>query len=120
MRLMALVVSGAFLWPVSVFSAISMGRFELGNDLLGVCSDDHHFNQAYCKGYAVGVADALMAANAMKANGYEVPSACIPNNVKSEQVRDVLVQYLNAHPEKRHEPAAGHALLALQAAFPCK
>jgi hypothetical protein len=40
--------------------------------------------------------------------------------VKTEQVRDVVVQYLNAHPEKRHEPAAARTLIALQAAFPCK
>lgn len=65
-----------------------------------------------------------MAVNAMKANGYPIPSVCIPADehvhVKSEQVRDVVVQFLNARPEKRHEPAAGHAFLALQAAFPCK
>src|SRR5262249_12583087 len=115
------VMAVALFWSVSVFSqSFPMGRFESGNDLIQVCSDDHHFNQAYCNGYAVCVADALMAVNAMKANGYEVPSACIPIDVKSEQVRDVVVQYLNAHPEKRHEPAAGHALVALQAAFPCK
>src|SRR5262249_59988430 len=85
------------LWSASVFSqSFPMGRFESGNDLLSVCSDDHHFNQAYCKGYAVGVVDALMAVNAMKANGYEVPTACLPKGeqVKSEQVRDVVVQYL--------------------------
>ena len=117
------VMAVALFWSVSVFSqSFPMGRFESGNDLIQVCSDDHHFNQAYCKGYAVGVADALMAVNAMKANGYAIPTACIPSgeHVKSEQVRDVVLQYLNAHPEKRHEPAAGHALMALQAAFPCK
>jgi hypothetical protein len=56
----------------------------------------------------------------MKANGWAIPSACIPQHVKTEQVRDVVVQYLAAHPEIRHEAAGGHALLALQAAFPCK
>ena len=99
-----------------------MGSFETGNNLFGVCSDDHHFNQAYCKGYAVGVADALMAVNAMKANGFAIPSACTPQgeHVKPEQVRDIVVQYLTAHPEIRHKAAGGHALVALQAAFPCK
>jgi hypothetical protein len=97
-----------------------MENFENGNDLLGVCSDGHAVNQFYCQGYAAGVADALIAVNAMKANGYPVPTACIPQHVKSEQVRDVVVQFLTAHPEKRHQPAAGHALVAQQAAFLCK
>jgi len=78
------------------------------------------FNQAYCKGYAVGVTDALMAVNAMKANGLAI--ACIPvgEHIAPEQVRDVVMQWLIAHPERRHQPAAGDALVALQAAFPCK
>jgi hypothetical protein len=118
------VIAVALLWPVSVFSEFRMDSFERGNDLLQICSDSRDVFQSYCKGYAVGVADALMAVNAMKANGYTIPSACIPvdepAHVKSERVRDVVVQFLTAHPEKRHEAAAGHAFLALQAAFPCK
>jgi len=117
------VMAVALFWSASVFSQnIPMGRFESGNDLIGLCSDGRVAFESYCRGYAVGVADALMAVNAMKANGYAIPTACIPSgeHVKSEQVRDVVLQYLNAHPEKRHEPAAGHALMALQAAFPCK
>jgi len=112
----------ALFWSASVFAEFPMGSFETGNDLVGVCSDGHDVLQSYCKGYAVGVADAVMAVKAMKANGYEVPYACIPagEHVKSEQVRDVVVQYLTAHPEIRHQAAAGYALMALQAAFPCK
>jgi len=97
-----------------------MGSFETGNDVFGVCSDRREFLQGYCEGYVMGVADALMAVKAMKENGWAIPSACIPQHVKTEQVRDVVAQYLTAHPEKRHEAAAGHALVALQAAFPCK
>jgi len=116
------VMAVALFWSASAFSEFPMGSFETGNDLLGVCSDGHHFNEAYCKGYAVGVADAAMALNAMKANGYPIPSVCLPEgqHVKSEQIRDVVVQYLTAHPEIRHQAAGGHALVALSAAFPCK
>jgi hypothetical protein len=67
-----------------------------------------------------GVADALTAVTSLKENGYEVPSACPPKDVVVEQARDVVMQFLTAHPEIRHEAVAGHALLALQAAFPCK
>jgi len=110
------VMAVALFWSASVFAEFPMGSFETGNDLFGVCSDGREYLQGYCQAYVVGVADA------MKANGYPIPSACIPKgeHVKSEQVRDVVVQYLTAQPEIRHQAAAGHALVALQAAFPCK
>ena len=122
MRLMALVLTAALLWPVSVFSeSISVGSFESGNSLLEVCSDDHHFNQAYCKGYAVGVADAISVVTAQIANIGSIAPTCLPKeHLAPEQVRDVVVQYLTAHPETRHHAAAGEAWHALTAAFPCK
>ena len=113
----------ALLWSASVFSqSFTIGAFETGNKLLEACSDGHDITQGYCKGYAVGVADAISAVNAMKANGMAIPSVCIPQREKvtTEQVRDVVVQDLAAHPETGHQTAAGHALLRLQAAFPCK
>jgi len=63
-----------------------------------------------------------LAVDAMKANGMAIPSVCIPQREKvtTEQVRDVVVKDLAAHPETGHQTAAGHALLRLQAAFPCK
>ena len=116
------VIAVALLWSAPVFSAFPMMSFETGNDLLGVCSDGREYLQGYCQAYVVGVADAMSAMDATKANGYPIPSACIPKgeHVKSEQVRDVVVQYLTAQPEIRHQAAAGHALVALQAAFSCK
>jgi hypothetical protein len=64
--------------------------------------------------------DALMVVNAMQANGLAIASACLQEHVGSDQVRDVVVQYLTAHPETRHQAAAAEALKALLAAFPCK
>ena len=124
MRAKAFFVMAVILfWSASAFSEFPMGSFETGNDLFQFCSDSRSiYFENYCKGYAVGVADAAMAVNAMKANGYPIPSVCLPagEHVKSEQIRDVVVQYLAAHPEIRHQAAGGHALVALQAAFPCK
>jgi hypothetical protein len=127
MRSTVLVLTAALLWPVSVFSEtqlspeLPVGAFVNGNELFGVCSDDHHFNQAYCKGYVVGVADAIAVVNAMKANGLAIQSTCPPKeHFAPEQVRDIVVQYLTAHPETRHQAAAAEAVKALLAAFPCK
>ena len=110
------VMAVALFWSASVFSqSFTIGAFETGNKLLEACSDGHDITQGYCKGYAVGVADAISAVNA-------IPSVCIPREQKvtTEQVRDVVVKDLAAHPETGHQTAAGHALLRLQAAFPCK
>jgi len=123
------VMAVALFWSASVFSEttqVPVGAFVNGNELFRVCSDDHHFNEAYCKGYVVGVTDALMAVSSqVKAMGF-APSICPPTigppgtNVVPDQVRDVVMQYLTAHPETRNQAAAGEEWKALLAAFPCK
>jgi hypothetical protein len=120
------VMAVALFWSGSVFSEtpeLHVGSFIDGNELFRVCSDhDHGGAQGYCMGYVVGVTDAVMAVNALKANGMAIPSACIPweEHVKPDQVRDIVVQYLTAHPATRHNAATHEAWLALLAAFPCK
>jgi hypothetical protein len=55
MRVRALVLTAALLWSASVFSeTIPMGSFETGNDLFGVCSDDHHFQSSLLQGIRGG------------------------------------------------------------------
>jgi len=115
------VMAVALLWSASVFSE-TIGGFVVGNGLFSVCSDGDERAKAYCKGYVAGVADTISQVNALKENGSAIPSTCIPQGEKvtQDQIRDVAVQYLTAHPEIRHVAAAGLTLLALQAAFPCK
>jgi hypothetical protein len=94
--------------------------FVNGNELFRVCSDDHDVAQVYCKAYVAGVMDAIFGVNAMKANGYTIPSTCPPEeHLAPDQVKDLVVQYLTAHPATRHHAAAGEAWHALLAAFPC-
>jgi hypothetical protein len=122
MRLMALVLTAALLWPVTVFSEtpeLHPPAFLDGNDLFRICSD--HGDQGFCTGYVAGVTDAFLAVNALKAVGLALPSTCPPiEHQPPDQVRDVVVQYLTAHPATRHNAATHEALAALLAAFPCK
>jgi hypothetical protein len=132
MRLRVLVVAAGLLWPVSVFSetAIDLGakgldlnvtQFVDGNDLFRLCSDHGHAGaQGECLGYVVGLADAFRVANAIKANGFAWPSTCPPKDLAPDQARDIMVQWLTAHPATRHNAATHEALAALLAAFPCK
>src|SRR6516162_10003933 len=109
MRLRMLVLTAALLWPVTVFSEtqdLEVDAFASGNKLFRVCSDhDHDGAQGYCLGYVAGVADAFAAANALKARGLAMPSTCPPEGLEQDQVRDVVVQYLTAHPATRHNAA---------------
>jgi hypothetical protein len=126
LRLRMLVLTAALLWPVSVFSETSglgVDSFVNGNKLFRLCSaHDHGEAQGYCLGYVVGVADAFTAVDALKAPGLAnaIRSTCPPEHVDADQVRDVVVQYLTAHPATRHNAATHEVLAALLAAFPCK
>ena len=120
MRSRSLVLTTALLWPVSVFSK-TPDQFVNGNDLFRDCSDQHDSAQGYCQGYVAGMLDAFMAVNALKATGLAIPSACPPKeDLTPNQVRDIVLQWLTAHPATRHNAATHEALAALLAAFPCK
>jgi hypothetical protein len=84
------------------------------------CSDGRNVVQQICRAYVEGVTDTIVGVTGLKANGLAIPSVCPPKDIVSDQVKDVVVQYLTAHPETRHRAAANEALSALQAAFPCK
>ncbi len=45
---------------------------------------------------------------------------CIPNNVVTVQAVRVMVRYMEARPQKMHEPFVVLALEALQDAWPCR
>jgi hypothetical protein len=118
MRLTVLLVAAGLLWPIPVFSETTTDdavSFVLGKDLFGFCSDRSANSQSFCNGYLAGVADALGVFNAMGVGKI----ACLQPNTPNDQVKDIVVQYLTAHPEKRDLDAAGEALIALQAAYPC-
>ncbi|WP_370050739.1 Rap1a/Tai family immunity protein [Sinorhizobium fredii] len=45
---------------------------------------------------------------------------CYPSNVTTQQVRDIVCDYLANHPETRHQPAQYLSGIALAEAFPCE
>jgi hypothetical protein len=95
--------------------------FETGNSLKTECdgsdvgTSDESYLLGQCIGYVAGIADVMSADNDV--NGYR---ACIPTDgVTEAQLRDVVMRFLNAHPETRHLLAAGLVAQALQEAFAC-
>ena len=96
-------------------SAQAQGAFYSGNQLWSRCSADNHYEMGVCMGFVMGVADAMAAGSAILGS-----RACLPQQSTGEQAQDVVMRYLEQHPEWRHQPAAGLVADALAEAFPCK
>jgi len=45
---------------------------------------------------------------------------CVPQKVTTSQLKKILVNYLNANPERLHENYVPLILSAMREAFPCK
>lgn len=81
-----------------------------GNKLLSMCESP---NKAWCEAYVTEAYDTYVLVWAANTE------ICIPANATSTQLRDAVIQYLQAHPEGRHEPAMASIVRGLVAAFPC-
>lgn len=95
------------------------GAFISGNKLLTLCrqgKSGHEASKWSCSSYVQGVADAAITFD----RGRNAVNMCIPLGVASEQIQDVTVQWLEAHPERRHVRASDLIAAALSEAFPCQ
>jgi hypothetical protein len=88
--------------------------FVTGNDLWQRCNSERQ--ALMCWGYIEGVAD-VMEIGLLSSIGWR---ACFPDHATLGQFRDVVVLYLQTHPESRHTSAFGLVGHALAEAFPCR
>ena len=87
-----------------------------GNELLKNCTESDYFSQGLCYGYIRGINHTLdVWAYTNKAQPF-----CRPDGVSFQQLRDVVVSYIQAYPAKRNEPAAWLVTQAEVAAWPCQ
>lgn len=87
--------------------------FRTGNDLLPLCRELQGDEIATCYGYLQGVIDG-QSSGLVRATNY-----CLVAGVTGRQIRDIVVAYLEAHPENRHQRGAWLVTYALNDAFPC-
>ena len=88
--------------------------FKDGNQLYSICADKSDIlSHAFCLGYVEAVADTV----AGRANTYG--TACMTENVIGNQVTDVVVKWLESHPEARSYSGQSVVVAALVQAFPC-
>ncbi|MEP5188127.1 MAG: Rap1a/Tai family immunity protein [Marinomonas sp.] len=114
------LVSCAIFWAVLTPSP-AKADFVDGNELLAKCSTPKgdtlfYMHQSYCIAYVVGSVDALTSAQTI--DGFPT-IICVPENVSSNQLKDIVLLYLEKHPEDRHLGGSTIVMVAVAKAFPC-
>ena len=84
-----------------------------GNDVKEACHSESPFDQGYCLGFAVSVAGVVT-------DQFGPWRACYSTGVTSGQLRDVMVKFLDDHPELLHVNAISLPARAFTEAFPCR
>lgn len=102
-------------------SAQNRGSDARAEDLLSDCTADKKSSPdalLFCLHYLVGFVDGALVAQP------EQPASkilCYPDEgVSTEQVRRIVVKWLESHPQNLHTSARIQVMLALHDAFPCK
>lgn len=117
---------------ISFFLGTASAQTITGNELHEACSTGGVATEMFCTGYTIGAwegmvfslvmvlmqDDAMTAAEASEVAFISL-EACPPDGVSNLQVRDVVAQSLQNHPERRHFTARILILLAMRDAFPC-
>jgi len=110
-------LSGSVAAPARA-SDIEAGGFLNGNTLLQECQSSAVAARAQCRGFVMGVADAMSIAQVFN-EPVAGRRACPRDYVTWQQPGDVATSYLTRHPELRHYIASWLVANALEEAFPC-
>ena len=100
---------------ISSVQASSSGAFLSANQLYSLCSSESKLDNAECEGYIIGVNDSVFSGHL--SNIFQV---CYPAGVTIEQIRLVLVKYMETVPEKLHFVAEGVVAEGLATVFQCQ
>jgi hypothetical protein len=93
------------------------GAFKTNDDLRVICQDDSVYLDV-CLGYLQGASD-LLTVMQRPLWPFNYPY-CLPQGAQApDELRRVLMAYLDNHPEKSPVIGAGSAFRALIEAFPC-
>ncbi|MDJ0942285.1 MAG: Rap1a/Tai family immunity protein [Kiloniellales bacterium] len=94
---------------------------QTGRDFLELCSGPESWTEGYCTGYVTGAGeliDGLLLEEDLK-SALASRAFCLPNGLRKGQVRDLVLDYLRAHPEVRDKQMTSITWAALIEAFPC-
>jgi hypothetical protein len=95
-------------------------QLDTGNDVLSACTDENYYYKTPCQSYIDGVVSGYQLAT----QGFSLTPVegkmCIPIGVKRGQGYDVVVKFLEDHPETRQENSAVVIVNALMERWRCK
>lgn len=100
-------------------SAQRVSTFKAGN-FLQVCKNSQ--SASICDAYINGVADSVALTKIFDKNrgDQSAPVAfCIAPSVSGKDMKDKVIAWMNAHPEKLSQPVGAVIYTALHAAYPC-
>ena len=103
------------LFIISGVQASSSEAFLRANQLYSLCSSEVKLDNAVCEGYIIGVNDSVFSGHL--SNIFQV---CYPAGISIEQLRLVLVKYMETVPEKLHFVAEGIVVEGLATVFQCQ
>ena len=103
------------LFIISGVQASSSEAFLRANQLYSLCSSEVKLDNAVCEGYIIGVNDSVFSGHL--SNIFQV---CYPAGVTIEQIRLVLVKYMETVPEKLHFVAESIVAGGLATVFQCQ
>ncbi len=122
---LALTAVSALLAAAGAHAAPSDREFYTGEALYQRCAagpadTDFATRKAACRGYVLGVSDALQAgqAPAPVAGVARAAAICLPD-IDADQMTEAVSRYLTEHPETRRYAAPDLVYMSLKAAYPC-
>lgn len=93
---------------VALCATAAHAEFWDGNKLLNHIKAESLYRQGVALGYVMGVHDTMQGVN-----------HCPPPNAQAGQLLDMVENYLNNVPARRHESADTLVMHVLRTAFPC-
>ena len=90
--------------------------FETGTTLLAKCRNKTPEYALACTAYIVGAVDGIKKDVFI---GRAQPN-CWPDQMKAEEVRRIVVAYLERYPDQRKAPASVLVSVALNGRYPCE
>ncbi len=99
-------------------SSISNAGFLSGSKLKEHCFKTGSYHKGICSGFIMGVYDGVFLSE--KTWATESHSVCPPKKVQSDQLKEIVVKFLDEETENLHQDASELVWDAFILAFPCK
>ena len=106
------------LFSLILFSNLANAGFLTGAQLKEHCFKAGPVHKGTCSGYIMGVFDGVFLSEKTWVSGTH--SICPPKKVKSGQLRDIVVKFLEKETENLHKEASELVWDSLILEFPCE